>query len=58
MNYKKMISRVKKNKPSFNGKFMSLPPLARATTPDSAAIKKTNEDKIETKEETISPNEA
>jgi len=53
-----MISRVIKNKPSFNGKFMALPPLKRAATSDSASIKKANEDKIETKEEAISPIEA
>lgn len=27
LQYKKMISRVKKNKPSFNGRFQALPPL-------------------------------
>jgi hypothetical protein len=27
VSFKKMISRVKKNKPSYNGRFMSLPPL-------------------------------
>lgn len=33
--YKKMISRVKKNKPSFNGRFHALPPL-RAASSDTA----------------------
>lgn len=32
LGYKKMIARVKKNKPSFNGRFQHLPPLNKANS--------------------------
>ena len=40
-----MIQRVKKNKPSFNGRFHALPPLQpRCASSDTAQVKKAEED--------------
>ena len=38
LNYKKMISRVKKNRPSYNGRFQALPPMSAKRSASQQAL--------------------
>ena len=41
-----MITRVKKNKPSYNGRFAALPPLKMVASADALSVAEETENKI------------
>ena len=45
-----MITRVKKNKPSYNGRFAALPPLKMVASADALSVAEETENKITTED--------
>lgn len=45
-----MITRVKKNKPSYNGRFAALPPLKKVASADALPVAEETENKITSEE--------